>query len=40
MVRSVDVPHLTDYLAGLSRSADHSLRQKLVGFARDHGVAL
>jgi phosphotransferase system, enzyme I, PtsP len=40
MVRSVDLPTLAVYVAELARGTDHSLRGKLVAFARDHGVAL
>ncbi|MEM9684785.1 MAG: phosphoenolpyruvate--protein phosphotransferase, partial [Pseudomonadota bacterium] len=40
MVRSLDVPRLTDYLDSLVRSADHSLGPKLTAFARDHGVVI
>ncbi len=39
-VRSLHLPKLADYLSSLSSAADHSLRQKLVAFARDHNVAL
>lgn len=40
MVRSLDVPRLTEYLDSLAQSADHSLRPKLTAFARDHGVVI
>ncbi len=40
MVRSLDVGVLRPYLFGLLEAPDHSLRDKLRGFALDHGVAL
>jgi phosphotransferase system enzyme I (PtsP) len=40
MVRSLDLGRLADYLEGLRDSIDHSLRSKLIAFARDHAVAL
>jgi len=40
MVRSLDVGPLRQYLAGAIRLGDHSLREKLREFARDHGVSL
>ncbi len=40
MVRSVALGHLAEYLGELRESCDHSLRSKLLAFARDHGVAL
>lgn len=40
MVRSVSLPVLSEYVATLARGTDHSLRGKLLAFARDHGVAL
>lgn len=40
MVRSLDVAALTGYLSSLGDAADHSLREKLRGFAKDHGVSL
>jgi phosphotransferase system enzyme I (PtsP) len=40
MVRSLELGRLSDYLEGIRSSADHSLRSKLIAFARDHNVAL
>jgi len=40
MVRSLDVGPLRQYLAGATRLPDHSLREKLREFARDHGVSI
>lgn len=40
MVRSIALGHLAEYLSELRESCDHSLRSKLLAFARDHGVAL
>jgi len=40
MVRSLAVDEITPYLAGLLDSADHSLRETLKNFARDHDVAI
>ncbi|MCW5773471.1 MAG: phosphoenolpyruvate--protein phosphotransferase [Rhodospirillaceae bacterium] len=40
MVRSLPLESLADYLDELGASAAHSLRTKLLDFARDHGVAL
>lgn len=40
MVRSLEVGPLRDYLAGQFGKSGHSLREKLRGFARDHGVAI
>ncbi|MEK9672480.1 MAG: phosphoenolpyruvate--protein phosphotransferase [Rhodospirillaceae bacterium] len=40
MVRSLDLQALEAYLDRVSQSADHSLREKLRGFAADHGVTL
>jgi phosphotransferase system, enzyme I, PtsP len=38
MLRSLDVAALRDYMAGLYLSGDHSLRDKLKTFGKDHGV--
>ena len=40
MVRSLKLGPLRHYLAAQSRQPDHSLREKLREFARDHTVAL
>ena len=40
MVRSLELGRLAEYLEEIRGSADHSLRSKLIAFARDHGVAL
>jgi phosphotransferase system enzyme I (PtsP) len=40
MVRSLELCRLAEYLGELRESCDHSLRSKLLGFARDHGVAI
>ena len=40
MVRSVGVGRLAEYLEELRESCDHSLRTKLLAFARDHDIAL
>jgi len=40
MVRSLDVGPLRQYLAVVTRLPDHSLREKLREFARDHGVSI
>jgi hypothetical protein len=38
MVRSLDLPPLAKYLDELARLADHSVRKKLLSFARDHNI--
>ncbi len=38
MLRSLDVAALRDYMAGLYLGGDHSLRDKLKTFGKDHGV--
>jgi phosphotransferase system enzyme I (PtsP) len=40
MIRSLTLSPLEVFLRGLLDSPDHSLRQKLLGFARDHAVDL
>ena len=40
MVRSLDVRGVTRYLQELLPSSTRSIRQNLVGFARDHGISL
>ena len=40
MVRSADVGQLTDYVASLLGSPDHSLRGHLLNFAQDHDVTI
>jgi len=40
MIRSLDVGAAADYLDEIGERPDHSLRQRLAAFARDHGVAL
>ena len=40
MVRSVNLPQLEDFMADLLHLPDHSLRERLRGFAIDHGVAI
>lgn len=40
MLRSLDVAALRQYMSGLYLGADHSLRDKLRSFARDHGVQI
>jgi phosphotransferase system enzyme I (PtsP) len=40
MVRSLEFARLAEYLAELRNCTDHSLRSKLLAFARDHAVAL
>lgn len=40
MVRTLSVPPLREYLDGLLKSPDRSLRDKLKSFAIDHGVVL
>jgi phosphotransferase system enzyme I (PtsP) len=40
MVRSLPLGALESYLASLADRADHSLRDRLTAFARDHGVIL
>jgi phosphotransferase system enzyme I (PtsP) len=40
MIRSLELPALQQFLAGLLDAQDHSLREKLRGFALDHGVAI
>ncbi len=40
MVRSLEVTPLRRYLSYLCDLTDHSVREKLRGFARDHGVAI
>ena len=38
MLRSLQVGELETYLGQVIHSADHSLRNKLIDFARDHQV--
>lgn len=38
MLRSLDVPRLADFMSGLYRSPEHSLRAQLEEFARENGV--
>lgn len=38
MLRSLEVAPLRQYMSGLYLGADHSLRDKLKSFAKDHGV--
>jgi phosphotransferase system enzyme I (PtsP) len=40
MVRTVELGPLAEYLEELRENCDHSLRSKLLAFARDHGIAL
>jgi phosphotransferase system enzyme I (PtsP) len=40
MVRSLEAGLVAEYLEELRESCDHSLRSKLLGFARDHGITL
>ena len=40
MLRSLDLPRLEAYMAGLETSASHSLREQLRGYARDRGIAI
>ena len=40
MIRSLAVRPLAAYLDGLVGLPDHSLREKLRTYARDHGVAI
>jgi phosphotransferase system enzyme I (PtsP) len=40
MIRSLALGPLEPFLGGLLEAPDHSLRQKLLGFARDHAVDL
>ncbi len=40
MVRSLDVKAVTDFLLPLLNSPDHSLREKLRSFAKDHAVII
>ena len=40
MIRSVDLPALSRYVAEIKQSADHSVREKLRSFAADHAIAL
>ncbi len=40
MVRSLDISQLEPYLKSLLKLNDHSLRGKLLTFAKDHGIAL
>ena len=40
MLRSLDVAALRQYMAGLYQKGDHSLRDKLRSFAKDHGVII
>ncbi|MCM8735090.1 phosphoenolpyruvate--protein phosphotransferase [Azospirillum sp. A1-3] len=40
MLRSLEVAALRDYMSGLYTGADHSLRDKLKTFAKDHGVII
>jgi phosphotransferase system, enzyme I, PtsP len=38
MARSLDLPPLAKYLDELTKLADHSVRKKLLSFARDHNI--
>ncbi|WP_328703003.1 phosphoenolpyruvate--protein phosphotransferase [Arenibaculum pallidiluteum] len=40
MIRSLDLGPLREYLEGLLDLPDHSLRDKLLAYARDHGVMI
>ncbi len=40
MLRSLEVASLRQYMSGLYLGADHSLRDKLKSFAKDHGVLI
>jgi phosphotransferase system enzyme I (PtsP) len=40
MIRTLDVASLGQYLSDATRQTNHSLREKLREFARDHGVSL
>lgn len=40
MLRSLEVAPLRQYMSGLYLGADHSLRDKLRSFAKDHGVLI
>ena len=40
MIRTLDVAPLRQYLADATRHTNHSLREKLREFARDHGVSI
>ncbi len=40
MVRSLRLAPLEQFLPGLAKAADHSVRGKLSAFARDHGVII
>ncbi|AWK86211.1 phosphoenolpyruvate--protein phosphotransferase [Azospirillum thermophilum] len=40
MLRSLDVAALREYMAGLFNVGDHSVRDKLRSFAKDHGVQI
>ncbi|WP_138378865.1 phosphoenolpyruvate--protein phosphotransferase [Luteithermobacter gelatinilyticus] len=40
MIRSLDLGQLKSYLDGLLSRPDHSLRGKLIAFARDHGIQI
>jgi len=40
MIRSLDVQHLEAYMERLYALPDHSVRNKLQAYARDHGVAI
>ena len=40
MIRSLDLPALTEFIGSLSDVATHSLRGKFHDFARDRGIAV
>jgi phosphotransferase system enzyme I (PtsP) len=40
MVRSLSVGELSRYIKALGTGSEHSLRENLREFARDHGVAV
>jgi phosphotransferase system enzyme I (PtsP) len=40
MILSLELAPLGEYLATLAEPAEHSLREKLTEFARDHGVVV
>ncbi|MEI6985831.1 MAG: phosphoenolpyruvate--protein phosphotransferase [Rhodospirillaceae bacterium] len=40
MLRSLDVARLREYMVSLARCSDHSLRDRLRAFARDHAIII
>jgi phosphotransferase system, enzyme I, PtsP len=40
MIRSTDIEKMGDFVRGLSESSEHSVRQQLRAFGKDHGITI